>query len=442
MMGIIDYFLSLGSTVFVPIVLIIIGLIMGQGILRSIRSGITVGIGFIGLNLAISLISDTLEPAVSQIVERFSFNLTVIDIGSGAAAGVAFSTLVGALIIPAVFILNFLLLIIGFTKTMNIDIFNYSHYAFTGAVVHLITGSIVLGVGASLIQATWSLLSADYSAQKVQDALGVDAISIPQGYAASSVPLFAILERVYNRIPFLRDSKLDLSNLQGRIGMFGDPVIIGAVLGVILALLAGYNFLDGANLLMGVVAIMVLFPRMVKIIVEGLLPISDAAKEFFNKRFKGKEVFIGLDSAITLGLPTTQIVGTMLIPLTLIIAVILPGNKVLPLGDLAFAAFFTCMATILHNGNILKTIISGIINMVGILYIATWFAPYFSELAANSGTVDIKGQTTALWNGNVFDFIIAQIGRMGVIGLIILIIITIPIGFYVKRVTSKGKIAE
>ena len=175
---------------------------------------------------------------------------------------------------------------------------------------------------------------------------------------------------------------------------------------------------------------------------EGLLPISDAAKEFFNKRFKGKEVFIGLDSAITLGLPTTQIVGTMLIPLTLIIAVILPGNKVLPLGDLAFAAFFTCMATILHNGNILKTIISGIINMVGILYIATWFAPYFSELAANSGTVDIKGQTTALWNGNVFDFIIAQIGRMGVIGLIILIIITIPIGFYVKRVTSKGKIAE
>src|SRR5690625_7357014 len=124
MMGIIDYFLSLGSTVFVPIVLIIIGLIMGQGILRSIRSGITVGIGFIGLNLAISLISDTLEPAVSQIVERFSFNLTVIDIGSGAAAGVAFSTLVGALIIPAVYILNFLLLMIDFIKTMNIYIFN------------------------------------------------------------------------------------------------------------------------------------------------------------------------------------------------------------------------------------------------------------------------------------------------------------------------------
>ncbi|WP_081922124.1 PTS galactitol transporter subunit IIC [Oceanobacillus jeddahense] len=432
-MGIIDYFLSLGSTVFVPVVLIIIGIILGQGILRAIRSGIMVGVGFIGLNLAISLISDILEPAVNEIMQRFNFNLTVIDIGSGAAAGVAFSTVVGALIIPAVFLLNLVLLVIGFTRTMNIDIFNYSHYAFTGAVVHLMTGSIVIAMGASLIQATWSLLSADYTAKKVQNTLGVDGISIPQGYAASTVPLFTILEKIYNRIPFLRNSKLDLSYLQGKIGMFGDPIIIGVMLGIILALLAGYNFTDGSNLMMGVVAIIVLFPRMVKIIVEGLLPISESAKGFFNKYFKGKEVFIGLDSALTLGLPITQIVGTMLIPITLILAVILPGNKVLPLGDLAFVAFFTCMATIIHNNNILKTIISGILNMIIVLYVASWFAPYFSSLAEGSGATEIQGQTTALWNGNIFDFIIANIGRIGYIGLIILILITIPIGFFVKK---------
>lgn len=441
-MGIIDYFLSLGSSVFVPLVLIIIGFILGQGILRSIRSGITVGVGFVGLNLAISLISNILEPAVNEIMQRFNFNLTVIDIGSGAAAGVAFSSLVGALIIPAVFILNLLLLVVGFTKTMNIDIFNYSHYAFTGAVVHLMTGSIVLAMGASLIQATWSLLSADYTAKKVQNALGVDGISIPQGYAASTVPLFAILEKIYNYIPFLRDSKLDLSHLQKRIGMFGDPIIIGAFLGTILALLAGYNFVDGANLMMGVVAIIVLFPRMVKIIVEGLLPISESAKDFFNKHFKGKEVFIGLDSALTLGLPTTQIVGTLLIPITLVLAVILPGNKVLPLGDLAFVAFFTCMATIIHNNNILKTIISGVVNMVVVLYISSWFAPYFSKLAEGSGATEIKGQTTALWNGNVFDFVIANIGRIGYIGLVILIVITIPIGLFVKKKVAQQHAAN
>ena len=156
MENVLQYILGLGSTVFVPIVLFIIGLIFGQGFFESLKSGITVGVGFIGFNLAVGLISSALSPAVQLIVERFGFNLTVIDLGSGAGAGVAFSTMVGALIIPAVFLLNIVLIVIGATKTMNIDIFNYSHYAFSGAVVHNITGSLPLGMACALIQATWS----------------------------------------------------------------------------------------------------------------------------------------------------------------------------------------------------------------------------------------------------------------------------------------------
>lgn len=431
MQGVIEYFLSLGSTVFVPIVLILIGLILRQGFLKSIKSGVTVGVGFIGLNLAISLIANVLDPAVNNIVERFGLQLTVIDVGSGAAAGVAFGTVVGALIIPAVFILNIVMLALGLTKTMNIDIFNYSHYAFTGGVVALVADNVWLGMIAALIQAVWSLLSADYSAKMVQEGLGVEGVSIPQGYAASTIPLYVLLDKIYDRIPFLRNSKLDLGNVQKKIGMFADPVIVGVILGIILSLLAGYNFHEASNLIMGVGAIMILFQRMVKIIVEGLLPISESAKGYFNKKFGGREVYIGLDSAITLGHPVTQIVGTILIPLTLILAIILPGNKVLPMGDLAFAAFFICMATIIHKGNILKTLISGTINMIITLYVATWFAPYFTELA--KGTLDIQGQSTALWNGNLFDFVITQIARHGWIFTIILVIVTIAFALLMKK---------
>ena len=266
MEAVFDYILSLGSTVFVPIVLFVIGLFFGLGFFRSLKSGITVGVGFIGFNLAVGLISSILSPAVNLIVERFGFNLTVIDLGSAAGAGVAFSTMVGALIIPCVFLLNVILLAIGATKTMNIDIFNYSHYAFTGAVVNLITGNVIVGMGAALIQATWSLLSADYTAKRVQNEIGVEGISIPQGYAASSVPLFVILDKLYSKIPFINNSALDIKKLQNKVGFIGDPVIIGAILGIILSLLAGYGFKDSANLVMGVCAIMVLFPRMIKII--------------------------------------------------------------------------------------------------------------------------------------------------------------------------------
>ena len=430
MEAILDYILSLGSTVFVPIVLFVIGLIFGLGFFKSIKSGITVGVGFI---VAVGLISSFLSPAVNLIVERFGFNLTVIDLGSGAGAGVAFSTVVGALIIPSVFILNVILLAIGATKTMNIDIFNYSHYAFTGAVVHSVTGNLILGMGAALVQAAWSLLSADYTAKRVQNELGVESISIPQGYAASSVPLFVILDKIYSKIPFLQNSNLDIKGLQKKVGFMGDPVIIGGILGIILSLLSGYGFKDGANLVMGVCGIMVLFPRMIKIIVEGLMPLSEAAKGFFAKHFSGKEVYIGLDSAVTLGHPTTMIIGTVLIPITLILAAILPGNRVLPLADLAFAAFFICMATIIHKGNILKTLISGIINMIGILYIATWISPYFTKLAEKGGVSETGDKVSALWAGNVFDFIIANVGFLGYLGLAILIVATCFIAIFVKR---------
>ncbi len=437
MEAVFDYILSLGSTVFVPIVLFVIGLFFGLGFFRSLKSGITVGVGFIGFNLAVGLISSILSPAVNLIVERFGFNLTVIDLGSAAGAGVAFSTMVGALIIPCVFLLNVILLAIGATKTMNIDIFNYSHYAFTGAVVNLITGNVIVGMGAALIQATWSLLSADYTAKRVQNEIGVEGISIPQGYAASSVPLFVILDKLYSKIPFINNSELDIKKLQNKVGFIGDPVIIGAILGIILSLLAGYGFKDRANLVIGVCAIMVLFPRMIKIIVEGLMPLSEAAKGFFAKHFSGREVYIGLDSAVTLGHPTTMIIGTLIIPITLVIATILPGNKVLPLADLAFAAFYICMATIIHKGNILKTLISGIINMIGILYIATWVSPYFTTLAVQGGVSEAGQEVSSLWAGNVFDFIIANLGFLGYAGLGILVIITIGLMVFVKKYAMK-----
>ncbi|QIK58194.1 PTS galactitol transporter subunit IIC [Erysipelothrix sp. HDW6A] len=433
MQEVLNYILSLGSTVFVPIVLMIIGLIFGLGLFKSIKAGITVGVGFVGFNLAVGLISSALDPAVTLIIERIGLNLTVMDLGSGAGAGVAFSTVVGALIIPAVFALNVVLILIGATKTFNIDIFNYSHYAFSGAVVHNITGNLGLGMAAALIQATWSLLSADYSAKRVQSELGVDSVSIPQGYASSSVPLFAILDKIYDKIPALRDSKLDIKGLQEKIGFFGDPVIVGVILGIILSLLSGYNFADSANLVMSVCAILILFPRMIKIIVEGLLPLSEAAKKFFAKHFSGRELFIGLDSAITLGHPTTVIIGTLLIPITLVLAAILPGNKVLPLADLAFAAFFLCMATVIHRGNIMKTLISGTLNMIGILYLATWFAPQFTDLAIQGGLAQPGNSVSALWAGNVFMAVIAKVGSFGILGIAALIIFTIIMVFYVKK---------
>ncbi len=434
MQQVVDYILSLGSNVFVPLVLLVIGLVFGIGLLKSVKTAATVGVGFVGLGLVIGIISEQLTPAVNLMVERFGLNMTVIDVGSGTAAGIAFSTAIGALIIPVVFAVNVLMLLTGTTKTMNIDVFNYSHYALTGSVVYVISGSLVAGIIAGIFHSMFSLLSADFTAKRVQDQIGIEGISIPQGYASSTVPLYAVLDKLYDKIPFMKNIKLDTKAVQKKLGMIGDPVIIGIFLGILFGLLAGYNFKDTMNLVIAVVGIMVLFPRMIKIIVEGLLPISEAAKNFFNSKFKGKEVYIGLDSAVTLGHPTTITVGILLIPITLLMAAILPGNKVLPLADLPFVPFFICMATIIHKGDMLRTLISSTINMILVLLLASWFTPYFTQLANNNGfNAAAGGKVSALYIGNVFDFVITKFGQLGILGFVALAAITVGGVLFVKR---------
>ncbi|MBK5142557.1 permease [Budviciaceae bacterium BWR-B9] len=416
-----DYILSLGGTVFVPMVMILIGLIFRIPVLQAVKAGVTVGIGFVGMGLVIVMAIDSLSPPIKIMIERFGLNLHILDVGAGPASGVGYATAIGAIIIPVIFLLNIGMLVTRLTKTMNVDIYNYWHYAITGSVVQLMTGNMIYGVLAAICHAALSLKMADLTAKRVQNIVGLDGISIPQGYGSSSVPLFILLDKLYSYIPFLKGRNIDATEIQKRFGMVGDPVIIGVVLGLIFGLSAGENFKGTMTLMITVAAIMVLFPRMIRLIVEGLMPISDGARKFFQKYLHGREVYIGLDTAVTLGHPTTIAVGLLLIPIMLLIASVLPGNQVLPLADLPVAPFFICMATVIHRGDLIRTLISGVIVMITVLLIATQFAPYFTEMARNGGfSFAADGaQISALSVGNMFGWSIVELMAMGIIGVVI-----------------------
>ncbi len=86
------------------------------------------------------------------------------------------------------------------------------------------------------------------------------------------------------------------------------------------------------------------------------MPISDGARKFFQKHFKGREVFIGLDTA-DVRPPDHHRGWTAVNLIMLILASILPGNKVLPLADLPVAPFFICMATVIHRGDLIFAVL-------------------------------------------------------------------------------------
>ena len=96
----IQWFVDLGPSVMLPIILFLFALLFGAKPAKAFKAGLTVGIGFIGLNLIIGLLGDSLGSAAQAMTERFGFALTTIDVGWPAAAAISYGTVIGSLAIP------------------------------------------------------------------------------------------------------------------------------------------------------------------------------------------------------------------------------------------------------------------------------------------------------------------------------------------------------
>jgi PTS system galactitol-specific IIC component len=126
---------------------------------------------------------------------------------------------------------------------------------------------------------------------------------------------------------------------------------------------------------------------------EGLIPISEGARDFMAKRFAGREFYIGLDAAILIGHPSSIAASLILVPITILLAIILPGNRMMPFADLAALPFMVCMFAPLTRGNVVRMIILGTLAAVGGLYLASWMAPLQTAAAPAAGVAIPAGAT-------------------------------------------------
>lgn len=385
--NIFDYILGLGPTVIIPIAIFIIGMIFGVKPAKAFKSAITIGIGFVGVNLIVGLLADELGVAAQAMVERFGFNLTVIDIGWPAAASAAFASPVAPIMIVALLLVNIGMLVMNWTNILNIDIWNFHHFIAAAALAYISTGNLWISVFVGLVMEVVVLKFADKTAPMIQEFYGLDGVALTTGSSVAYGMIGMPIAWVISKIPGLKNIDVSPESIQEKFGVFGEPMIMGLVIGFILGLLAGYDIGQAFRLGVSLGAVLYIMPRMVKILMEGLIPISEAAQEFAQKRWGDREIFIGLDSALAIGHPANISAGLLLVPITLFLAVILPGNKVLPFGDLATIPFYVAFITASRKGNILHTVLAGTVMIAIGLYIATNFAPLHTELVAGLDSV-------------------------------------------------------
>lgn len=436
-LNLLQSFVDLGAIVVLPIIIFIFGLLLGTSPKKSFIAGLTVGIGFVGLNLIVDLLSNSLGTAAQAMVERFGLSLHTVDVGWPAASAISYGTLLGSLAIPLGIGVNLILLFLGWTKTLMVDMWNFWHAAFIGSLVYAVTNSFALGLYAMIVYQVMIYLFADIIAPTINKFYGFPNVTFPHGTSAPGFFIALPLNWFFDHIPGFNRIKADPETIQKKFGIFGESTVMGLIIGVVIGILAGYDAQGVLQLGVKTASVMLLMPRMVSILMEGLAPISEAANGFVQKRFPGREVNIGMDSALSVGHPAVLSSSLILVPITILLAVILPGNTTLPFGDLATIPFVVCLMAAVFGGNIIRTVVGGAIYLISILYITSWVAPLVTS-AAKSAKFDLAGnsQITAMAEGGLWPTGLFVFAANNLPWVVITIILIVSLGglVYINKV--------
>lgn len=451
MENIFSYIISLGASVMMPIIFTVIGLCIGMKFGKALRSGLYVGVGFVGLGIVTALLTSNFGDPLTLISQIYHLQLNVFDMGWPAAAAVAYNTAVGALIIPICLGINFLMLITKTTRTVNIDLWNYWHFAFIGAVVYFVFDqSLAWGYFAAIVCYIITLVMADLTADKFQGYYeGLDGISVPQPFCQSFVPFTLCIDWVLEKIPGFNKLDVDAEGLKKKFGVLGEPLVLGVIVGALIGLVAQLEVKRVLFLGVTMGAVMELIPRITKLFIDGLMPISDKTKDIVEKRFHGKRVFIGMSPALVIGHPTSLVCTLLLIPTYLVISVVLPGNQFLPLASLAGLFYLFPIMLPYTKGNVVRTYIIGLVALLVGLWFVTDMAPDFTKAAASvfAATGDKAADVPDGFMAGSMDFASSLLGYLiyaatkyaKMIGAAVLVIVTVGMMLWNRRLIIKDE---
>ncbi len=420
----IKYILSFETFVLLPIIIFILATIFGVKIKIAIKSSLQLGIGFVGIFMTFDYFVGIIEPVVSALILRTGLEMSVLDLGWPPLAAITWAFDLAPLLLVLFIAVNAIMLLLKLTKTVNIDIWNYWHVIFLGAIVHHVTNNIFYTISTSVIVFILLLKLTEWAAPAVNKAMDMDGICIPHLSGIIHYPLALVGNSIIDKIPGLNKIEADPKTMQNKLGLLGEPMIIGFIIGLLLGISAGYEFKEILAVAIKFSAVILILPKMGGILGQSLIPISEGMKTFMEKKLPNMgKTYIGLDVAVLFGLSANIVTALLLIPTSILLAIILPGVSFIPLGDLTNLLVPVAFITLATKGNILRSYIIGIPVVISTLYAATWIGPIVSNMAkiAELNIVDTSVKFTSfLDGGNIFRVWIAMMfsGNLIAVGFV------------------------
>lgn len=382
-----NWFGKLPGPVMMFLMFLVINLILRIGVGKSIKAAFMYSLGLFALStFAFDIFLGTVVSVGDAMVSNLGLTKTIVDFGTGVTP-IILSNPIVVWAVPIGILVNIILLVFKLTKTLDVDIYNILYFWGMPAVLVLTaTGNVVFALLSIVITGIITLKIADWSAPKIHKVLPqYKGLSFPYVYSAYYGPIAYWFNKLFDKIPFIRDSTLTADSIKNKLGVLGEPGLIGFVLGIIMGLLGGYQVTEALYTGIKLGAALYFVPLCTKILIEGLNETTSVLTAWVNHRFKDREIYIGLDGVVLAGMPETLAVGLLFVPIALLVSIILPWNTVLPIGMLSVGFILCAIFMPFFKMNILKGAIFCVVVVTCELFIGQMLAPLFTEIAMNAG---------------------------------------------------------
>ncbi|MBF0806132.1 MULTISPECIES: PTS galactitol transporter subunit IIC [unclassified Streptococcus] len=400
-----NFFNVFGASIVVPVMIFVVSLFLKVSPKRALFSALRAGVGLTGFGWIISSFTPLVTKYIQQMVETAGLNLPIVDIGWQTGSLTAFSSSIGLSFFVFGLLIELLLFLVGITRVfVPSNLWNNFGYMVWGTMAYAATGNFALSFAFMVFVLLYSLIMSEVIADRWSDYYGVKNATINSIHNIETLVPALILDPLWNLLG-VNKVKLNPESLKTKLGIFGEPMTLGFILGLIIGILGSLKELGSLDawggilgFAMSLAAVMTVFPLITGVFASAFGPLAEAVEK--NKRQESevedtladkKRWFIAVDDGVGFGEPATIIAGLILVPIMVLVSLLLPGNRALPVVDLIAIPFMIEAMIAVSKGNILKAILNGIVWFSLGLYAASALGPIYTEAVQQYGSVLPQG---------------------------------------------------
>lgn len=375
--------IDLGAPVLMLIILTLLAWAFGVKFSKALEGGLKLAIALTGIGAIMGILTGAFSETMASFVAKTGFDLSVTDVGWAPLATVTWGSPYTLFFLLVMVLVNVAMLVMNKTDTLDVDIFDIWHLSIVGLFAIYMGANIFVATLLVVFIGVLKIINSDLMKPTFDDLLNAPSSSpmttTHMNYMMN--PLIMVFDKIFDKVfPWLDKYDFDAAALNKKVGFWGSKFSIGVYLGIFVGLLGGQDLKSIFALSFTAGVCLELFSLIGSWFIAAVEPLSQGITNFANKKLEGRKLNIGLDWPFIAGRAEIWAAANVLAPIMLLEAMILPGNKLLPLGGI-IAMGVTPALLVVTRGKLIRMIVIGALELPLFLWAGTIMAEFITKTA-------------------------------------------------------------